>query len=444
MNLKITLSILAIFVGSLFATVAAGQTVNEKTVEQKVYQFSNGQWFDGKCFVRGTYYSVNGIFTKRRPKMVDETVDLANGFVIPPFGDAHTHNLDGVFNLDKLIKSYLAEGTFYVQVLGNSSLGSAAARPFLNKPSSLDVSYANGMLTSTYGHPFMVYEPLAMGIYNPAEGYRRIADVKKSRLAFKQSYWFLDSKADVDKYWPSIIAAKPDLIKIGLLDAQNKIKNADAEAVDKGLSPEVAEYVTQLAHQAGFRVFAHIETADDFRLGLRIGIDGFAHSPYYGWNGRLESKPKDDLTKQDLKLAAAKGVVVIPTAGRARFSFTEFSADGKETVDQTSKDRIVARQRKLFREMRNAGIRLALGLDTYGATLLPELLYLSENNIFDNADLLKIAVESTPQAIFPGRRIGRLEEGYEASFLVLKGDPLKDFAEIRNISKKFKRGKFIE
>ena len=31
--------------------------------------------------------------------------------------------------------------------------------------------------------------------------------------------------------------------------------------------------------------------------------------------------------------------------------------------------------------------------------------------------------EATPQAIFPQRKVGKLEEGHEANFLVLDGDP---------------------
>jgi imidazolonepropionase-like amidohydrolase len=47
---------------------------------------------------------------------------------------------------------------------------------------------------------------------------------------------------------------------------------------------------------------------------------------------------------------------------------------------------------------------------------------------------------TTPQAIFPKRKLGVLEPGYEASFLVLRGDPLVDFAATRAISLRVKRG----
>lgn len=291
-----------LLLGLVFALNLFGLSIlNAQTnlPSQKTYEFSNGQWFDGKSFKRQTFYSVGGNLTRRKPPTVDETIDLKNGFVTPPFADAHTHNLDGLRDFERISQAYLSEGTFYVQVLGNHASGAKQVRPLLDKPSTLDVVYANGMLTCTYGHPFMVYEPLAMGIYNVSESFRRIDEVKKSRRAENNAYWFLDTKVDVDTKWEKILAAKPDIIKISLIDAENYERYLAADdMLNKGLSPEVAAYVVQKAHQAGLRVYAHIETANDFRLGLRIGVDGFAHAPYYGWNGSLESKPQDDLTNR--------------------------------------------------------------------------------------------------------------------------------------------------
>ena len=63
--------------------------------------------------------------------------------------------------------------------------------------------------------------------------------------------------------------------------------------------------------------------------------------------------------------------------------------------------------------------------------------------VFDNLTLLKLWCQATPQAIFPHRKIGRLREGYEASFLVLKGNPIDDFANVRKIALRFKQGRRI-
>lgn len=426
---------------SLLVVLLGGSTSAQRV--SRNYHFKDGNWFDGKSFKKRDFYSVDGILTNKKPENIDQTVDLKNQFVIPPFADAHTHNLDGTYGLEKTINDYLKEGTFYVQVLGNYAAGAKAAKPFLNKPSSVDAVYANGMLTCTYGHPFMVYEPLAMGIYSPAEAFGRVEEVKKSRLAENRAYWFFDSKADVDAKWQRYIATKPDIVKIGLLDAENYQKYVSAgETVNKGLSPEVAEYVIQKAHQAGLKVYAHIETAGDFRLGLKIGVDAFAHLSGYGWNGK--ETLKDDVTLADVKLAARKKVAIVPTANLGLLSVTSYSKDGKPQIDRERFDRILARQRSVFKSLLENGVTLGLGSDIFGQTLGIEIWYLHDNKVLDNRTLLKIAVENTAQLIFPNRKIGKLKNGYEASFITLDENPLENFETLKDVKLRFKQGSFIE
>jgi hypothetical protein len=60
--------------------------------------------------------------------------------------------------------------------------------------------------------------------------------------------------------------------------------------------------------------------------------------------------------------------------------------------------------------------------------------------VWDNLGLLKLWSEATPRAIFPGRQIGALADGYEASFVALGGDPLADIANVRQIRLRFKQG----
>ena len=411
----------------------------------KIYQFTNGNWFDGKDFKKREFYSVNGILTSKKPRQIDETIDLKNQFVIPPFADAHTHNLDGTFNLEKIINAYLDEGTFYVQVFANYALGAKQAKPFLNTPSSLDVIYANGGLTSTLGHPFMAYEPRAAGFYNYADWEKNMDKIKLSRIGENQVYWFLDSKTDVDAKWEKFLAQKPDIVKILLLDAENYEKTRNSgKAGDKGLSPEVAEYVVQKAHQANLKVYAHVETSFDFRLGLKIGVDGFAHSPNYGWNGKIEDKPKDDLTLADIKLAAKKKVFITPTAQIGKLESTNYTAEGKEELQTERFNRVLERQRNLYNLMRKNGVKIIFGSDYFGKTLGVELWYLHDNKIFDNRTLLKIGVEDTPAAIFPNRKIGKLKDGYEASFITVAENPLINFETIKKINLRFKQGVFIE
>ena len=62
---------------------------------------------------------------------------------------------------------------------------------------------------------------------------------------------------------------------------------------------------------------------------------------------------------------------------------------------------------------------------------------------FDNRTILRLLCEATPRVIFPDRPIGRLEPGFEASFLVLDGNPLESLAHLRAIDGRYHKGLMI-
>lgn len=62
---------------------------------QTSFEYRNGRWFDGEAFIAKTLYSTNGFLTEVRPEALDSTFDFRGNFVVPAFGDAHTHLFDG-------------------------------------------------------------------------------------------------------------------------------------------------------------------------------------------------------------------------------------------------------------------------------------------------------------------------------------------------------------
>jgi imidazolonepropionase-like amidohydrolase len=94
-----------------------------------------------------------------------------------------------------------------------------------------------------------------------------------------------------------------------------------------------------------------------------------------------------------------------------------------------------------LQHLKDAGVTLAIGSDTApGAGGLTEVDFLHETGVFSNLELLKIWSETTPKAIFPKRNIGELTEGYEANFLVLDGNPIEDFNQVKRIRMRVKHG----
>lgn len=85
------------------------------------------------------------------------------------------------------------------------------------------------------------------------------------------------------------------------------------------------------------------------------------------------------------------------------------------------------------------------------AILAPEVYALSAADaelvrldLFEPEELLRRWCEDTALAVFPVRRIGRLEPGFEASFLVLEADPLVDPQAVRGIRLRVKQGRLID
>lgn len=60
--------------------------------------------------------------------------------------------------------------------------------------------------------------------------------------------------------------------------------------------------------------------------------------------------------------------------------------------------------------------------------------------VWSDLELLRMWAVDTPRSIFPGRRIGRLEDGYEASFLVLRDDPTHSIDALNSIDLRVKQG----
>src|SRR3954469_7438265 len=87
------------------ATTNAGRTL----------ELTNGNWLRGGRFVAQTRFVVNGALRDRAPGRPDSAIDLYGGFVVPPFGEAHNHNIEASSRVDALIARYLRDGVFYVQ-----------------------------------------------------------------------------------------------------------------------------------------------------------------------------------------------------------------------------------------------------------------------------------------------------------------------------------------
>jgi hypothetical protein len=276
--------------------------------DQRSYAVVNGRWFDGRQFVPRSWWIAGGVLRASRPARVDSVIDLAGAYVIPPFGEAHNHNVESPARADALIARYLRDGVFYVKNPNNLPRARAGLAGRVNTPASIDVAFANGGLTSSGGHPVeLVRRNIARGAWTAADG----------EGAF---FWAIDDRAALDRQWPAILAGRPDFLKTYLLYSEEYARRRDDTTYVgwRGLDPALLPEIVRRAHRAGLRVSTHVETAADFRAALAARADEINHVP--GFRGdEHEQMPADtrpyEVTDADAARAARQGIVVVTTLG---------------------------------------------------------------------------------------------------------------------------------
>lgn len=395
----------------------------------------NGQWFDGEKFVARTMYSVSGRLSTQAPAATLPVEDLQGRYVVPPYGDAHHHGIDGPEGLDAKIDTFLRQGIFYVKnpnVIPDYLDASVRAR--LNRPDSIDVSFSNGGLTGSGGHPGPLHDKLAArGVFKGMTP----SDMEN------RAYFVIDSPQQLAEKWPLIARGKPDFIKT-YLNGDHALEHPSEHphhGGQSGLRPDVLRAVVSTAHRHGLRVSTHVDTAADFGVAVRAGVDEVNHMPLANplLAGSVEATA---ISWADAVTAARRQVFVVATANVLhRFHGARWDALGHARVN--------AGQRANLQLLRRAGVRVAIGSDGISGelpfvTALDEARYLQQRGFVSNLELLQMWTLNTAATIFPGRRIGRLADGFEADFLVLDGDPIQDFANFQRIDRRVKAGEVIQ
>ena len=377
-------------------------------------EYRNGLWFDGTKFVPMTMYVADGVFRTRAPVQIDSVVNLAGGYVVPPFADAHQHLIDP--RVDQTIRAQISDGIFYLKDQASAPFLRRMIDPMLNQPTSFDYLSANQGWTSVRGHPVeVVKRGAAAG--GPIAAF--IRDSLDPGIVMQ-----VDTKTDIERRWSYFLAGKPDFVKIYVFRSEDhqRLRNDPRAEGNYGLDPALVPELVAQARASGLPVSAHVYTAADFRVAVNAGVKDIAHLP-----GGRGADSVFLLTATDAANAARRGVTVSTTVVQHR--------------DSALTERLLRTQyAKNIDVLRKHGVPLLIGSDLFPGTAATEVAVLARSGLFSNLELLRMWSVTTPQAIFPARRIGGLQDGYEASFLVLRDDPLRDIAATRGITLRVKRG----
>lgn len=382
-------------------------------------EYDHGRWFDGEKFVDKTMYVVDGVFAEAPPARVTDVVDLKDGYVVPPYAEGHNHWLEANL-VDAYVQTYLRDGIFYVRDMCTAPSIHDAMRPALGGPASVDYVSAHQGFTGPGGHPIELVEGLAsIGVLPAAWATTR----GEGDALFQVS-----SEADLDRDWPTLLAGHPDFVKVFLVHSDEyaaRRDDADLSPKQRGLDPALVPAIVARAHRDHLRVAAHIEDAHDFHVAVDAGVDDVAHMPFV----EADDPEAYRLDDADLRALAARHGTITTTL--------DWMDDDSVT------DATIAMVRTNLAAMRAAGVTVTIGTDLFRQDARVEADRIVAHHLMTNLELLVAWSVDTPHMIFPDRRLGRLADGFEASFLVLAGDPLADWTHAEEITMRVKQGHLL-
>ncbi|MFY7977817.1 MAG: amidohydrolase family protein [Brevundimonas sp.] len=403
----------------LLMTVALG-LADTSPPPQTIYE--GGEVWTGSGFTRGAVVVEGDRIVARGQARPDaHRVSVAGRYLTPAYGNAHAHVTPAT---PEASRRYTDAGVFYVWNPNTVVLG-PDAKAFWARPDAYDVRVSQGGITEPGGHPERLYVEILAG---PVYGGR------PREWFVGNAFHYGATPAEIDAALDLLVSQGADFVKAYLLDSEHYAElRDDPDAYGrKGLNPENMPYLVAAAHARGLFVVVHVETAHDIAVAARAGADVAGHLPGYAATTEAELAGAR-LTPEIATLVAAAGMQVIPT-----YALIRGDAYDAETALSADLANVAAVQRENLRLLRVAGVKVLMGTDGFGP-VWTEAEHLVEIGAMTSAEAATMVL-STGARLFPERRIGCLDPGCEADFLILDADPTQDIRALRRIAGRVMQG----
>ena len=246
---------------------------------------------------------------------------------------------------------------------------------------------------------------------------------------------YIAKSADEAKsYVQKIAKDKPDLIKLmitgGVLDAKVK-----GEPGVLKMPPEYVKAACDEAHRLGLKVASHVESPEGVRVALQNGVDTIEHG----------AKPDAEI----LRLFKERGACLITTLSPALpYALFDRAISNASEMEQYNGTVVFTGIQECAKACLEQGIPVGLGTDT-GCPYVTHYDMWRELNYFHkycgvtNSFALYTATKRNAEMAGLGDKIGTIEAGKCADFVVTKENPLDHLEALRNVSMVVARGKII-
>ncbi len=351
-------------------------------------------------------------------------IDISGKTVLPGLIDAHLHLL-GIKTLDPLdwvvdppelrgmravmdVWRLIDRGFTTVRCCGSPN--SLFLRKAIDEKSIIGprIVSCGAMISQTGGHGDMVHS-LPIDWIKPPRGYGRIADGEdECRKAVREQ-----------------LREGADFIKICTTGGVTSERDLPTSAQ---FTIQEVRAVVEEAHNVGVKVASHAQGTKGIKNALLAGVDTIEHGYY------LDEETIDMMLRQNSFL--------VPTLSIAEVTLREGQKANFPKAFMEKARRVHGAQLKSFKLACDAGINICCGTDFLGHPICP---------MGDNALEIELQVKNgrlpmeaiisctkvNAQALGLDDKLGTLEPGKIADFVLVEGDPLKDIGILKQKDKIF-------
>lgn len=190
-------------------------------------------------------------------------------------------------------------------------------------------------------------------------------------------------------------------------------------------TPGELRQIVRVARSCGLRVMAHASSDEAVRSCIAAGVDSIEHGYF--------------LSSESLQAMADQGIAWVPTlipvAAQLRGKLREVhSPESLVVIEKTYR-----RQLEMVALAGELGVRLGAGSDAGAAGVLHGYGLLEELQLYQEAglsreEILLTATRAAASILGRQDRLGVIRPGSPAFLLLVKGDPLKDIADLSGIA----------
>jgi imidazolonepropionase-like amidohydrolase len=212
--------------------------------------------------------------------------------------------------------------------------------------------------------------------------------------------------------------ARAGMTGIKLMASGGVLSTGDKAAWRNYTREEIRATVDE-AHALGMLVAAHAHTVDGIQMVLEEGVDSIEHAT--------------EMTAEQAAVLGTRGTPVSPTLIIMDMLVRGLGPGSGEAREKAAE--LVAGRDERYRAAARAGVRFVLGTDASGYFVafgdqMAEVRRMTEVLGIGAQAALRAATSQAAAAIGLGERVGSIKPGFGADFVVLRGHPWEDIADL--------------